>query len=139
MVWVGCGLPDHIDEAAQQEEGSAARRPRGKKNGRQRGGDAARRRVVDEEAELPVSSSEGLNLESKEEQWKCGFWWEGGASAVAKKFRTVPREIGAQVWFKRGRWTVDDEASYVSQTRRCTKILYIAPKRFFLVNCLWYT
>ena len=28
--------------------------------------------------------------------------------------------------FKRGRWTVDDEASCVSQTRRCTKIFYIA-------------
>ena len=26
-MWVGCGLTDHIDEAAQQEEGSAARRP----------------------------------------------------------------------------------------------------------------
>src|SRR4051812_13882284 len=25
---------------------------------------------------LLVSSSEGLNLESKEKQWKCGFWWE---------------------------------------------------------------
>ena len=91
MVWVGCGLPDHIDEAAQQEEGSAARRPRSKKKGRRRGGGAARRRVAGEEAELPVSSSEGLNLESKEEQWKCGFWWEGGGgeidiSAVAKKF-----------------------------------------------------
>ena len=32
----------------------------------------------------------------------------------------------AQVWFKRGRWTVDDEASYISQTRRCAKIFYIA-------------
>ena len=67
MVWVGCGLPDHIDEAAQQEEGSAARRPRSKKKGRRRGGDIARRRVAHEEAQLPVSSSEGLNLESKEE------------------------------------------------------------------------
>ena len=47
-------------------------------------------------------------------------------SAVAKKFRSVPRETGAQVWFKRGRWTVDDEASCVSQTRRCAKIFYIA-------------
>ena len=74
MVWVGCGLPDHIDEAAQQEEGSAARRPHSKKKGHRRGGGAARRRVVGEEAELPVSSNEGLNLESKEEQWKCGFW-----------------------------------------------------------------
>ena len=74
MVWVGCGLPDHINEAAQQEEGSVARRPRSKKKGRRRGGGAARRRVAGEEAELPVSSSEGLNLESKEEQWKCGFW-----------------------------------------------------------------
>ena len=43
-----------------------------------------------------------------------------------KKNRSVPRETGAQVWFKRGRWTVDDEASCVSQTRRCTKIFYIA-------------
>ena len=47
-------------------------------------------------------------------------------SAVAEKFRSVPRETGAQVWFKRGRWTVDDEASCVSQTRRCAKIFYIA-------------
>ena len=47
-------------------------------------------------------------------------------SAVAKKFRSVPRETGAQVWFKRGRWTVDDEASCVSQTRLCAKIFYIA-------------
>ena len=70
----GCGLPNHIDEAAQQEEGSAARRLRNKKKGRRRGGGAARRRVACEEAELPISSSEGLNLESKEEQWKCGFW-----------------------------------------------------------------
>ena len=77
-MWVGCGLPDHIDEAVQQEEGSEARRPRSKKKGRRRGGDAARRRVAGEEAELPVSSNEGLNLESNEEQWKCGFWWEGG-------------------------------------------------------------
>ena len=43
-----------------------------------------------------------------------------------KKIRSVPRETGAQVWFKRGRWTVDDEASCVSQTRRCAKIFYIA-------------
>ena len=43
-----------------------------------------------------------------------------------KKIRSVPRETGAQVWFKRGRWTVDDEASCVSQTRWCTKIFYIA-------------
>ena len=64
MVWVGCGLPDHIDEAVQHEEGSAARRPHIKKKGRQRGGGVARRRVAGEEAELPVSSSEGLNLES---------------------------------------------------------------------------
>ena len=127
MVWVGCGLPDHIDEAAQQEEGSAARRPRSKKKGHRRGGGAARRRVAGEEAELPVSSSEGLNLESKEEQWKCGFWWEEiDISPVAQKFRSVPRETGVQVWFKRGRWTVDDEASCVSQTRRCAKIFYIA-------------
>ena len=34
MVWVGCGLSGHIDEAAQQEEGSVARRPRNKKKGR---------------------------------------------------------------------------------------------------------
>ena len=74
MVWVGCGLPDHIDEAAQQEEGSAARWPRSKKKGRRRGGGAARRRVAGEEAELPVSRSEGLNLESKEQQLKCGSW-----------------------------------------------------------------
>ena len=66
MVWVGCGLPDHIDEAAQQEEGSAARRRRCKKKGSRRGGGAARRRVAGEEVELPVSSSEGLHLESKE-------------------------------------------------------------------------
>ena len=43
-----------------------------------------------------------------------------------KKIRSVPRETGAQVWFKRGRWTVDDEASCVSQTRWCAKIFYIA-------------
>ena len=49
-------------------------RPRNKKKGRWRGGRTARRRVAGEEAELPVSSSEGLNLESKEEKWKCGFW-----------------------------------------------------------------
>ena len=47
-------------------------------------------------------------------------------SAVAKKFCLVPRETGAQVWFKRGLWTVDDEASCVSLTRRCAKIFYIA-------------
>src|SRR4051812_41896546 len=35
-------------------------------------------------------------------------------------------QIGAQVWFKRGRWTIDDEASCVSATRRCAKIFYIA-------------
>ena len=57
-----------------QEEGSLARRRHYKKKVSRRGGSAARRRVADEEAELPVSSSEGLNLESKEEQWKCGFW-----------------------------------------------------------------
>ena len=74
MVCVGCGLPDHINDAVQQEEGSAARRPHSNKKACPRGGGAARRRVADEEAELPVSSSEGLNLESKEEQWKCGFW-----------------------------------------------------------------
>ena len=47
-------------------------------------------------------------------------------SVVPKNFRSVPRETGAQVWFKRGRLTVDDEASCVSQTRRCTKIFYFA-------------
>ena len=47
-------------------------------------------------------------------------------STVAKKFRSVLRETGAQVWFKRGRWTVDDEASCISQTRWCAKIFYIA-------------
>ena len=46
-------------------------------------------------------------------------------SMVAKKICSVPRETGTQVWFKRGRWTVDDEASCISQTRRCTKIFYI--------------
>ena len=51
-----------------------------------------------------------------------------------KKFRSVPRESGAQVWFKRGWWTVEDEASCVSQTRRCAKIFYIASQRFFLVT-----
>ena len=47
-------------------------------------------------------------------------------SAVAKKYCSVPRETSAQVWFKWGRWTVDDEASCVSQTRQCTKIFYMA-------------
>ena len=47
-------------------------------------------------------------------------------SAVAEKFHSVPQETSAQVWFKRGRWTVDDEATCVSQTRRCAKIFYIA-------------
>ena len=47
-------------------------------------------------------------------------------SMVANFFRSVPRETSAQVWFKWGRWTVDDEASCVSQTRRCAKIFYIA-------------
>ena len=51
-MWVGCGLPDHIAEASQQEEGSALKRPRGKKKGRWRGGGAARTRVVGEEAAL---------------------------------------------------------------------------------------
>ena len=46
-------------------------------------------------------------------------------SMVAKTFRSVPRETGAQVWFKRWRWTVDEEASCVSKTRRCAKIFYI--------------
>ena len=41
---------------------------------RQRRGGVVRRRGGGEEAELPVSNSEGLNLESEEEQWKCGFW-----------------------------------------------------------------
>ena len=71
---VGSGLPAWIDEAEQHEGGSPARRRRCKKEGRRQGSGAARRRVAGEEAELPVSSSEGLNLESKEEQWKCGFW-----------------------------------------------------------------
>src|SRR6266516_4584606 len=114
MVWVGFGLPDHIDESVQQEEGSPARRRRCKKKGHRRGSNTARRRFASEEAALPVSNSEGLNLESKEEQWKCGFLWEGGGgeidiSVVAKKIRSVPRETGAHVWFNRGRWTVDDE------------------------------
>ena len=47
-------------------------------------------------------------------------------SVVAKKISSVPRETGAQVWFKRGQWTVDDEASCISQTRQCAKIFYIA-------------
>ena len=60
--------------------------------------------------------------------------------AVAKKIRSVPREIGAQVWFKRGRWSVDNEASYVSQTRRCAKIFYIASHMILSsLNYLWYT
>ena len=45
---------------------------------------------------------------------------------MAEIFCSVPRETGVQVWFKRGRWTVDDEDSCVSQTRRCAKIFYIA-------------
>ena len=36
----------------------------------------------------------------------------------------------ARIWrasvVQAGWWTVDDEASYVSQTRRCTKIIYMA-------------
>ena len=47
-------------------------------------------------------------------------------SAVADYFRSVPRETGAQVWFKHGWWTVDNEASCVRQTRRCAKIFYVA-------------
>ena len=47
-------------------------------------------------------------------------------SAVAKKFHSVPRETGAQVWFKQGRWTIDDKASCVSQTRRVPRYFYIA-------------
>ena len=133
MVCVGCGLPDHIDEAAQQEEGLAARRLRSKKKDHRRGGDAARRRVAGEEAalqeeglpvrrrrckkkgsrrgsgatrtrvageeaELAVSNSEGLNLEIKEEQWKCGFRREGGGeeidiSAVAEKFARCSEKL----------------------------------------------
>ena len=46
-------------------------------------------------------------------------------NAVEEKFRSVSRETGAQVWFKRWRWTVDEEASCVSKTRRCAKIFYI--------------
>ena len=42
-----------------------------------------------------------------------------------KKIRSVPRETGAQMLFKWGRWTVDDEASCISQTRRRAKIFYI--------------
>ena len=92
---------------------------------------AARRRVAGEVAAVPVSISEGLNLESKEEQWKCGVWSEGGGgeidiSAMVENFCSVSRETGAQVWFKRGRWTIDNEASCVSHTRRCAKIFYIA-------------
>ncbi len=45
---------------------------------------------------------------------------------VANFFHSVPRETGAQVWFKQGRWTIDDEASCVSQARQCTKIFCIA-------------
>ena len=47
-------------------------------------------------------------------------------SAVAGKFRSVPRETVTQAWFKRGRWAVDEEASCVSQTRQCAKIFYLA-------------
>ena len=47
-------------------------------------------------------------------------------SSVAEKFRSVLRETSPQVWFNRGRWTIDDEASCVSQTRWCAKIFYIA-------------
>ena len=47
-------------------------------------------------------------------------------SAAANFFCSAPRETGAQVWFKRGRWTVDGEASCISYTRRCAKIFYIA-------------
>ena len=51
---------------------------------------------------------------------ECGFWREEGGgeidiSAVAKKIRSVPRETGAQVWFKRGWLTIDDEASCVAR------------------------
>ena len=45
---------------------------------------------------------------------------------MAKTFLSVPRETGAQVWFKWGRWTIDDKSYCVSQTRRCAKIFYIA-------------
>ena len=47
-------------------------------------------------------------------------------SAVPENFCSVSRETSVQVWFKHGRQTVDDEASCVSQTRRCAKIFYIA-------------
>ena len=61
--------------------------------------------------------------------WVGGRGREIDISAMAKKIRSVPREIGAQVWLKRGQWTVDDEASCVSQTRRCAKIFYIASRK----------
>ena len=85
-------------------------------------------------------------MESKEEQWKCGFWWEGGGgeidiSAVAGKFRSVLQEAGTQVWFKRGRWTIDDEASYISQTRWCAEIFYtshmILSSKLFVVYLIF--
>ena len=52
-------------------------------------------------------------------------------SVVAKKIRSVSLETSAQVWFKRGRWTIDDEASCVTQTRRCAKIFYRIPHGCF--------
>ena len=52
-----------------------------------------------------------------------------------KKNRSVPRENGAQVWFKQGWWTVDDEASCVAKTRRCAKILYIASHTILFSLC----
>ena len=62
---VGCALPAWIDNAEQREGGSPTRRQHCKKKGSRGGGGAARRRVTDEETELPVSRSEGFNLESK--------------------------------------------------------------------------
>jgi hypothetical protein len=94
---VGCGLPDYMDEAAQREGASPARRRRCK------------------------ASSEGLNLERKEETVEMWLLVGGGGgdldiSAVAENLRTVQRKTGAQVWLTRGRWTVADEPSCVSHT-----------------------
>ena len=52
-------------------------------------------------------------------------------SVLAEKFRLVPQETGAQVWFTRGRWTVDDKASCVSHTRRWANIFYITSVGFY--------
>ena len=55
----------------------------------------------------------------------------GGRGRGDKYFRGGKKNSlgAARDWrasvFKRGRWTVDDEASCVSQTRRCAKIFYI--------------